>query len=449
MKSMTMKQMSKLATLFAVMMIIMLSSCKKEDSTREGKNSPPVSNAGADLLIVLPVDTVTLNGSASFDPDNNIVSVQWKKVSGPSTYTIARDNTMQPILSNLTQGSYGFELRVTDAGGLYDMDTVVVAVYGAVVSSDVDTYVVGYASDNLNGQSFLWKNGVAQKLGNGSDFTNPTSVFVSGPDVYVVGGSYNTGSGSATSTVKLWKNGVIQNLSGVSEDAAPSGLFVSGSDVFVAGVKAHAVTGNTVATLWKNGVPQSLTDGSTFAAAESVFVSGSHVYVAGNETSYNDRNIARLWKDGVLQQLENALEGAANSVFVSNNEVYVAGWSSTGATLWKNGMVQNIFEFQDITSINSIYVSGSDLYSVGSVSDIWTFPILWKNGVVQNLGNGEKVGEAYSVFELGGDVYVAGYGVDPNGNGNGIATLWKNGAPHYLENNFPRSFATSVFVVKK
>ena len=35
-------------------------------------NHPPVACAGADRTITLPTDTVTLNGSCSTDPDNNI-----------------------------------------------------------------------------------------------------------------------------------------------------------------------------------------------------------------------------------------------------------------------------------------------------------------------------------------------------------------------------------------
>ena len=87
-------------------------------------NHPPVANAGKDTIITLPVNTVMLDGSASTDPDNNIVSYAWTKISGPSSFNIVNVNAVQTQVSNLTEGTYLFELKVTDAGGLIDRDTM-------------------------------------------------------------------------------------------------------------------------------------------------------------------------------------------------------------------------------------------------------------------------------------------------------------------------------------
>ena len=85
-------------------------------------NRPPVANAGPDH--VLPTNTANLNGSGSTDPDNNIVSFLWTKISGPSSFTITNGSTVQTLVTNLTEGVYLFELKVTDAGGLFGNDTV-------------------------------------------------------------------------------------------------------------------------------------------------------------------------------------------------------------------------------------------------------------------------------------------------------------------------------------
>lgn len=87
-------------------------------------NHPPVANAGADQTITFPTNTINLDGSGSTDPDNNIVSYQWTKISGPSTFNISNANAVQTQVTNLVQGIYQFELKVTDAGGLFDKDTV-------------------------------------------------------------------------------------------------------------------------------------------------------------------------------------------------------------------------------------------------------------------------------------------------------------------------------------
>ena len=87
-------------------------------------NRPPVANAGPDQTINLPTNAVNLDGSASTDPDNNITSYLWIKISGPSSFNIANGNAVQTQLTNLDEGVYQFELKVTDAGGLFDRDTL-------------------------------------------------------------------------------------------------------------------------------------------------------------------------------------------------------------------------------------------------------------------------------------------------------------------------------------
>jgi hypothetical protein len=91
-------------------------------------NHPPVACAGFDRNIILPTDTVTLDGSCSTDPDNNITSYSWTKITGPSSFNMANANVVRTQVSNLTVGVYQFELKVTDADGLFSKDTVQVSV---------------------------------------------------------------------------------------------------------------------------------------------------------------------------------------------------------------------------------------------------------------------------------------------------------------------------------
>ena len=91
-------------------------------------NHPPVADAGPDQAITLPANTVALDGSASKDPDNNITSYTWTKISGPSSFNIINTNRVQTQANDLAEGVYLFELKVTDAGGLSHRDTVQVSV---------------------------------------------------------------------------------------------------------------------------------------------------------------------------------------------------------------------------------------------------------------------------------------------------------------------------------
>jgi Uncharacterized protein conserved in bacteria len=91
-------------------------------------NHPPIANAGADQTITLPTNTVNLDGSGSTDPDNNITSYAWTKISGPSSFNISNANVVKTPVTNLALGVYLFELKVTDAGGLFSTDTVKITV---------------------------------------------------------------------------------------------------------------------------------------------------------------------------------------------------------------------------------------------------------------------------------------------------------------------------------
>ena len=91
-------------------------------------NRPPVANAGTDQTITLSVNAVTLDGGASIDPDNNINDYAWRKLSGPSSFTLVNSNSVQAQATNLAVGVYLLELTVTDSQGLFDKDTTIVTV---------------------------------------------------------------------------------------------------------------------------------------------------------------------------------------------------------------------------------------------------------------------------------------------------------------------------------
>ena len=379
-------------------------------------NQPPVANAGTDTAITLPANTVMLDGSSSADPNNNITSYQWTKISGPFFSTIANASGAITAASSLTAGIYLFELKVTDAGGLFDRDTVQITVLSSTFNGS-GVYIAGWGW-NASGKMVarVWRENILQDLSDGQYDADALSVFVSGNDIYVGGHERNA---SGKSVAKLWKNGVSQNLSNGQYDAVAKSVFVSGTDVYVAGWEVNT-SGNSVAKLWKNGVPQNLSDGLHAARANSVFVSGSDVYVAGIDW-YN----AELWKNGVKQSFSNGQSDAeAYSVFVSGNDVFMAGggyWGIPGfdPTLWKNGQLQSL-EWQGDHIGSAVFVSGSDVYVTGASGAA----ILWKNGMAQLIGQSNDV--ANSVFVSGNDVYVVGNKY----NYNGTASLWKNGVAY-------------------
>lgn len=74
-----MKPILKFVAYILLMTVVAFASCKKEYSCEnclEG-NKPSFVNADVDQTIVLPKDSVALDGSASTDPDGTITSYKW------------------------------------------------------------------------------------------------------------------------------------------------------------------------------------------------------------------------------------------------------------------------------------------------------------------------------------------------------------------------------------
>jgi hypothetical protein len=115
-------------------------------------NTPPVANAGQDITIRLPMSSLNLAGSGT-DSDGFIASYQWRKVGGPSFYTIVAPSQATTAVNGLRQGIYYFELRVTDNAGGTGVDTMKVTVLAAnlppVVKAGADI-VISLPQDSVH-----------------------------------------------------------------------------------------------------------------------------------------------------------------------------------------------------------------------------------------------------------------------------------------------------------
>jgi hypothetical protein len=182
-------------------------------------NQPPVANAGSNQTITLPTNTVSVNGSASKDPDGVIVSFNWTQISGPSQGTIANAASVSTTITNLVQGIYIYKLTVTDNGGATGSDTMTITVNAAVnqppvanagtsktitlpvnstsldgtKSSDPDGTIVSYSWSELSGPS-------TATISSASTATPTVSALVAGKYVFVLTVTDNSG---ATSTAQV------------------------------------------------------------------------------------------------------------------------------------------------------------------------------------------------------------------------------------------------------
>ncbi len=113
-------------------------------------NQAPVANAGTNLTITLPDNSVSLNGTSSFDPDGTISAYSWSQVSGPSGATLAGVNTSTPTASQLIVGQYVFQLNVTDNNGATNSDQVTVTVNPAVSKVNLQPLANAGSNDTIS-----------------------------------------------------------------------------------------------------------------------------------------------------------------------------------------------------------------------------------------------------------------------------------------------------------
>ncbi len=147
-------------------------------------NQAPTANAGANIVITLPTNSTTLNGTAT-DPDGTIAGYAWTRVSGPTTFTLGTANAATTALTNLVQGTYVFRLTVTDNSGTTATDDV-----NVTVNAGAPTNQAPIANAGTNIAISLPTNSTTLN-GNGSvDLDGTISTYawsyVSGPATYTI-----------------------------------------------------------------------------------------------------------------------------------------------------------------------------------------------------------------------------------------------------------------------
>lgn len=103
-------------SIFAGLVLLIISfglySCDKNcDKPKEEKGLS--ANAGADITLVLPNNYTELKGSGEA-PGGSITGYEWTKIAGPQTFTFSDMKNAALKVSNMIQGRYTFELKVTD-----------------------------------------------------------------------------------------------------------------------------------------------------------------------------------------------------------------------------------------------------------------------------------------------------------------------------------------------
>jgi hypothetical protein len=95
--------------------------------------------AGQDITVTLPANTATLIGTG-VDPDGVIASYSWVKIAGPAGGTLTNANAASTTVGGLVEGTYSYQLTVTDNGGATGRDTIYVFVRNKYDKSNAKVY---------------------------------------------------------------------------------------------------------------------------------------------------------------------------------------------------------------------------------------------------------------------------------------------------------------------
>ena len=97
--------------------------------TVDALNQVPVAHAGSAIVATVG-DTVTLDGTASYDPDGDAISFIWSQTSGTGV-SLSASNTARPTFTAAQAGVYVFALTVYDGQATSSQSTVTVTVQTA------------------------------------------------------------------------------------------------------------------------------------------------------------------------------------------------------------------------------------------------------------------------------------------------------------------------------
>jgi subtilisin-like proprotein convertase family protein len=121
-------------------------------------NLPPVVDAGADFSIY-EGDSGQLNGSATFDPENDVFTFVWTQISGSPTISMNGANTATPLFTApavTADTLLVFQLKATDVRGDFATDIVQVTIRNnlpPVAAAGPDLVLVEGAAGQLDGSA--------------------------------------------------------------------------------------------------------------------------------------------------------------------------------------------------------------------------------------------------------------------------------------------------------
>ena len=117
------------AGVYVFMVTVSDGQISSTDTVTVTVNNLPVANAGSSIVATVG-QTVTLDGSASYDSNGTAISYIWAQTSGTQV-SLSNSNTVKPSFTASLAGVYVFQLKVYDGIGTSAASSVTVTVQSA------------------------------------------------------------------------------------------------------------------------------------------------------------------------------------------------------------------------------------------------------------------------------------------------------------------------------
>jgi hypothetical protein len=328
-------------------------------------NIAPRANAGPDRSAA-PNGSITLDGTASRDPNNTALTYSWRIVTQPSS--------SNPVLSNATTATPTFR---ADVPGVY---TVALTVSDGSLTSAADQANITVATGNL------------------------PPVANAGPDQTVTAGQLVTLDGTGSSDPNgdpltySWclrgkPQGSMATLSGANTARPTFTPDIAGSYVFCLTVNDGQAGSSSDSVVIEARLPR-FNQGSGFNGVVNSIVLAQDgtgdIYVSGEFTAYKGtvaNRLIRLHPDGTVAQTFGQVEGFPHLALAKTGELYVQGLTQ--------------FDGQPVPPLIRLTRTGSLDAGFRLPVELSSFPVF--------------LGGAFAVAEDGsGDVYVTYTKPNPN-----------------------------------
>ena len=223
-------------------------------------NTPPVANAGTDLIVRVG-EIVTLNGTQSSDPDHDLMTFNWEQTAGPAVEIINADSLSPSFVAPASKQPLKFALTVNDGQIDSEAATVAITVSNRVPTANAGKTIIakrgstvsldgGASVDPDNDKiTYKWEQVYGPVVSvTGANTANPVFTMPNASGYIIFALTVNDGSDESiadTVAIKITNTAPIAKVSDLADNVT------AGSNITLDGTQSSDAEGDKLAYDWK------------------------------------------------------------------------------------------------------------------------------------------------------------------------------------------------------